>query len=104
MKNVILFFNLQDRNATKKNIQKLITNNGATLAAPVEILNEEAKYFTEMFSFQSPPTPLNDAYCNVFFPKKHVKLSDTQKESCEGLITEDELLLAIRSFVFLMLP
>ena len=54
---------------------KLITNDGVTHNSPNYILKEEVKYFKNMFSFQSPPSPLT-----------------------EGQITVEELLYAIKAF------
>ena len=51
-----------------------------------------------MFSFQSPPSPLTDANCMDYFPNNNVKLTSVQKDSCEGHITEEELLDAIKAF------
>lgn len=84
------FLNLQQRNNAKKNIQKFNKNDSKILTTPVDILNEVEKYFTETFSFMSSPVPLNEVNCKLFFPHAHVKISDEQKESCEGLITENE--------------
>ena len=54
-----LFFNLQNRNATKTNVLKLVTNDGVTNDSPNDILKELVKYFKNM----SPPSPLTEANC-----------------------------------------
>ena len=86
-----LFLNLQQRNNSKKNIQRLRKNDGNMLTTPEEIMNEIEKYYTEMFSAEDQEECRED----LFFPYNHVKLTDDQKQSCEGLITEDELYLSI---------
>ena len=50
------FFDLQHRNVTKQNVMKHVTNDGVTHGSPNDILKEEVK---NMFSFQSPPSPLS---------------------------------------------
>ena len=71
---------------------KLLANDGVTHDSPNYILKEEVKYFKNMFSFQSPPSPLIEC----FSPNNNVKLTVLQKDSCEGQITEDKLLDAIK--------
>ena len=93
-----LFFNLQYRNATKKNVLKLVTNDGVTHDSPDDVLKEEVKYFGNMFSFQTPPSPLTETNCMDFFPNINVKFISVQKDSREGQITEEELLEAIGAF------
>ena len=77
---------------------KLVTNEGVTHDSPNDILKEEVKYFKNMFSFQSPPSPLTETDYMDFFPNNNVKLTSAQKDSCEGQITEEELLDAIKAF------
>ena len=75
----------------------IVTNDGVTLDSSNYILKEEIKSFKNMFSLQSPPSPLTETYCMYFFPNNNVKLTSVQKDSCEGQITE-ELLDAIQAF------
>ena len=51
-----------------------------------------------MFSFQSPLPPLTEANCMDFFPIINVKLTSVQKDTCEGQITEEEHIDAIKAF------
>ena len=55
------------------------------------ILKEEANYFRQMFSFPSHPFPLNEDYGKEFCPNniKNGKLTNVQKDQCEGQITEE---------------
>ena len=76
---------------------KLVTS-GVTHDSPNYILKEEVKYFKNIFSFQAPPSPLTETNCMDFFPNNNVKLTSVQKDSCEGQITEEELLDAIKAF------
>jgi hypothetical protein len=53
-----------------------------------------------MFSFPSHPLPLNEDYGKELFPnnKKTWKLTNVQKDRCEGQITEDEHLRLLNPF------
>jgi hypothetical protein len=44
-----------------------------------------------MFSFPSHPLPMNEDYRKEFFPNKikNGKLTNVQKDQCEGQITEE---------------
>lgn len=53
-----------------------------------KILNEEVKYFKQMFSCQVPPTSLDVEFCDIILPKNNVKLSATTKKYYEGVITQ----------------
>lgn len=60
-------------------------------------MKEEANYFRQMFSFQYPPSPLNDI--NYFSPNiNDVKLTIIQKDLCEGQLTEEEPLETFKLF------
>ena len=48
--------------------------------SPNYILKEEVKYFKNMFSFQSSPSPLTEANCIDLFPINNVKLTSVQKD------------------------
>ena len=48
------------------------------------------------FSFQSLPSSLTKVSCMDFLPINNVKLTFVQKASCEGQITEGELIDAIK--------
>ena len=90
-----LFFNLQHRNATQTFLLKLVINDGVIRDSPNYILKD---IFKNMFSFQSPPSPLTETNCMDFFLNNNVILTSVQKDSCEGQITEEELLDAIGAF------
>ena len=95
---------IQHRNATKNNVLKLVTNDGVMHDSPNDILKEEVKYFKNMFSFQSPPSPLTEVNCMDFFPNNNVKLTAVQKDSRGAQITEEELIDAIKAFKSVKTP
>ena len=77
---------------------KLVTDDGVTHDSPNNILKEEVKYFKNMFSFQSLPSPPIKANCMDLFPINNVQWTSVQKDSCEGQITEEELHDTIKAF------
>ena len=77
--------------------KKLVTNYGVTHDSPNYILKEEVKYFEYVFC-------LTESNCMDFFPINNVKLTSVQKDSCEGQITEEELLDAIKAFKAVKTP
>ena len=91
------FLRLNNRNNHRKNITKLLSEM-TCITSPEQILAEQVNYFREMYSFNQQPVSLTELNCSNFFPENAVKLNVTQRASCEGLITEEELLLAINSF------
>lgn len=64
------FLTLQRRNSSKKNIQKLIMNDGKILITPDEILNEIEKYCTQLYTEDIH----EECDENILFPSKHAKL------------------------------
>jgi hypothetical protein len=60
----------------------------------VAVVNEN------LFSIGLPksPSPLTKANCMDFFSINNVKLTAIQKDSCEGEITEEELIDAVKAF------
>lgn len=93
------FLRLNRSNAVKKNIMKLYTTEGVSLMAPQDILREEVDYFRTIFSLEKEPEPLGGQNVNIFFPHAcDYALSVHQQQSCEGAISEEELLDAINSF------
>lgn len=63
------------KNDTKKNLLKLVTNDGVTHNSPDNILKEEAKYFKHMFSIQFSPSPITKVNCKDWFSINNVKLT-----------------------------
>lgn len=87
------FLNYQRQNYSKKNISRLILKSGQMINSKEEIQNELEKYFGEIFS-ENLATDLQ--YPFPISCKE--KLSNSQKISCEGPITEEELHEVVWSF------
>lgn len=79
-----------------ENITSLCKNN-VLIADPQDILQEECEYFQSLYS-NCEKLELSSA-SEEYFPSHNVcKLSHLQQFSCEGEITEQELLEANNSF------
>ena len=87
------FLNLEKRLYNKKVISKLQVSDDKIITDPKEILEEEQKFYTELYS----PDNLNKEEWNEqytdFFPESHnhIKISEEQKTFCDLDITKDEL-------------
>lgn len=91
------FLRLNQRNSVKKNIMSLYRND-VLVTNPQEILQEECEYFKTLYSNDAILESLNGV-TEQNFPLNNVSvLSTSQQLSCEGEITEQELLEAINSF------
>ncbi len=90
------FLNLEKRNFKQKHIIKLESED-KVITNPNEILNEELKFYENLYKAKiNPETIDND---DVIFPQhnNHPKLSNEDKLSLEGEITEEECLNAIKA-------
>lgn len=94
-------FKTESKKFCKKNSISLYKNN-VLVTNPQEILQEEIEYFESLYSKEEElqhPSNVIEHVIEQFFPSDNVpKLSATHQLSCEGEITEQELLEAINSF------
>ena len=72
--------------------------NNTVYIDPQDILKEQHKYFSDIFSSHNSEAPLLDENTKNFFPENRPHLTTEERHICEGLITEEELTLAINSF------
>ena len=78
------FYHLERRNDSTKYITEL-----TAITEPQEILNEEYQFYKELYS--STRVSPDDEQFNFFFNNPVLpKISEVQKQSCEGLLTKDE--------------
>ena len=78
------FCKLEKRNSVKKCINELINENGENVSDQFEILREEENFYRNLY------TSKNVCHNDESFFNHNVKLTDEQKESCEGNITFQE--------------
>ena len=89
------FYRLERRNHSTKYITELRLPNKTTITEPQEILNEEYRFYKELYS--STGVSPGDEQFNFFFNNPALpKISEVQKQSCEGLLTKDECLSSLK--------
>ena len=89
-KNSTYFANLEKHKSEKKAIHKLVVN-GKTLTDKNEILNAEVNFYSKIYN----ATKINENLANDFLNKPINILSDGEKQTCEGCLTEYECKLAL---------
>jgi len=89
------FYRLERRNHSTKHITELRLPNKTTITEPQEILNEEYRFYNELYS--STGVSPGDEQFNFFFNNPAIPtISEVQKQSCEGLLTKDECLSSLK--------
>ena len=91
-RNSIVFFNLERRNYINKSIQTLVTDSGHTVSMFTDVLNEQNKFYSSFYSNKETEDNLNVHLVDKFFPDdaEIPKLNENEKESCEGMIPQEE--------------
>ena len=90
------FLNLEKRNQVKKHIRKLVLN-GSITTNPFDILNEQKRFYSDLY--QSKTSDENKESVNAFLNELNIpKLSEEQKQSCEGEISLEECKDVLDSF------
>ena len=86
-KNSKYFYNLEKTNQRKKHITSLKINDYAKLTDPKEILEEEERFFKQLYT--SKNTNPNGSEFIEFFNTENVLLEETAK-TCKGIMSIDE--------------
>ena len=95
-RNTKYFLNLEKRNNVKKHIRKLLVS-GAITTDPFKILDEQKRFYHNLYKSQFPCIDNNDG--EIFLNNLNIpKLSEEQKQSCEGEISLEELKSILESF------
>ena len=91
------FLNLEKRNHVKKHIRKLYIN-GSITTDPLKILNEQKRFYQELYqSFNKKSN--NSKEISLFLDNLNIpKLSEVDKNVCEGKISADECYKSLDSF------
>ena len=90
------FFNLEKRNADKKHIKKLISENGNIISNPTEILKAEQHFYRELYS--SRKSSIHSDEAKLFFDQELPQLSNDQKLICDNDISIKECYDALLTF------
>ncbi len=80
-------YSLEKTNHGKKHVTSLVINNQEKITDPKEILEEEERFFKQIYTSQNMNP--NDSAFNKFF-KTDIALSEENATSCEGLMSIDE--------------
>ena len=86
------FFGLEKRNNVKKNIVKLKTEKGKVVTDLDGILKEEVNFYKNLYCEKPQSLSFDDFVSEVELPT----LSQTHRNSCEGLISEEECYRVLR--------
>ena len=96
-RNTKYFINLEKRNQRLKTITAIYTEDGNIVNSTKDILNTQKSYFQKVYQSQNPrsinlsdiiPSPIDNSI---------PKLTDTSKEMCEGNITMQECIDALKT-------
>ena len=85
------FLNLEKRNAKIKNITKLKLEDNSTITDPKQILNEQRKFYANLYKDKESESDFDYIFLNDNLPK----LTIDEMELCDKIITKDELKKAV---------
>ena len=92
------FLNLEKSKQAKKSIYKLINEEGKTLDNKQDILHEVNNYYKTLYKNNNCLETVTEEIYTDFLPNaSHITLSEDMKQSCEGIITNDEILKALKT-------
>jgi hypothetical protein len=96
-KNSSFFLKLETRNKQIKNITALIDDQGKHITEPGEILDEELRYYKELYT-QPPDSTIADRENakQFFFSEETPKISAELKELCDANISMQEVGVALK--------
>ena len=88
------FYNLEKRNQKKKHIMSLVNNDGDKITNPKDILEEEERYFEEVYASRNM-----DPNCPIFkeFFEIENSLSEEITKTCEGVMSIDECEIVLKT-------
>jgi len=88
------FYNLEKRNQKKKHITSLVNNNGDKLINPKDILEEEERFFDEIYTSRNMDP--NCPTFNEFFETENA-LSEDIAKTCDGVMSIHECEIALKT-------
>ena len=83
------FLNLKKHNKAKSHVRKIITENNSEINRPQEILLHIKEFYSTLYKRHS--TKGEEECFEYLKTLKIPKLSDVERESCEGLLTKQSL-------------
>ena len=95
---------MEKQKAQQKHIQKLKLENGQEITIPIEILNEQRKFYKSLYTDKLDDYEF-EFYKNRFLRcKKFPSLNSNDRNICEGILTDTECFKALKSFKKNKLP
>ena len=94
-KNSKYFLNLENRHCKRKTIVQIKGNNGSYLTNDSDILEECNSFYGSLYTSRTSAT-VNRELENLFLDQELPKLTDDDKQKCEGLLTAKECLEAVK--------
>ena len=84
------FLNLEKRNKAKSHIRKLLTSSDIETSQPPDIMNHIKEFYASLYKRRSAKTEQDclEYLHNINIPQ----LSQSERESCEGLLTKRRVL------------
>ena len=90
------FYNLEKRSYEKRHITKLKTPEGITVKDPTSILGAMKNFYNQLYTSQKPIAAADPlSFCEY---ESLPRLDDEKQSLCEGLITAEECLAALKTF------
>ena len=90
------FFNLEKRSYEKRHITKLKTLEGITVKDPTSNLSAMKNFYNQLYTSQKPLAAADPlSFCEY---ESLPRLDDEKQSLCEGLITAEECLAALKTF------
>ena len=97
-KNTSYFLRLEHSNYNNKHIEQLIDSNGGTISDPSNILQMEKDYYQNLYEDRYfDDHEMNEANRSFFDNLNIPILSEIEKNKCENVLSESELLKAIKA-------
>ena len=96
-KNTKYFCNLEKARGKKKIITRLETDSGEIIVNQGDILKEQVKFYTGLYNQTTESTNITEDVNEFMNNEDYPKLSQEQSNSCEGLVTCDEISKAVYS-------
>ena len=95
-KNTKYFLNMEKRNYNKRYIKKLETGYGLEITDPSEILNEQKKFYSDLYSSSNLNVRSNNAADKTLSNIPIPKLNNLEKKLCDENLTISEIAMALR--------
>ena len=90
------FLNMEKRNYNKRYIKKLETGYGLEITDPSEILNEQKKFYSDLYSSSNLNVRSNNAADKTLSNIPIPKLNNLEKKLCDENLTISEIAMALR--------